>query len=163
LTYVVSSPSLFDVLGVKPAFGRAFTADDDRPNAAPVIVVSDALWRQDLLADPHVIGREILLDGQAVTVIGVMPRGFFFPTPELSAWRPLQIYRAVPTWEVGMLALLGRSRQGTASLGVNAEMRGIASALGKPFKYPTAFDMSKISSAEPVRTYLLGDLRLSII
>ena len=59
LRFVVTTPSLFDVLGVRPALVPGLTADDDRPGAAPVVVISDAMWQDDLGGDPQVIGRRI--------------------------------------------------------------------------------------------------------
>src|SRR5207237_6802151 len=91
LGYVVTTSTLFDVLGVRPLLGRTFSDADDRPGAAPTIVISYGMWQQDLGGDRNVIGRDIQLSGQSVTVIGVMPRDFFFPSPEFRAWRPLQL------------------------------------------------------------------------
>lgn len=162
LTYVVASPTLFEVLGVKPAIGRAFSSDDDRPDAAPVIVVSDGLWRQDLGADPNVIGRRILLDGEPVTVIGVMPKGFFFPTPDLRAWRPLRINATSASYRNGFLTLVAKARPGASDLATRGEIRRIAAALGERFHYPEAWDKTRNSHAVPVRTYLLGDVRLPV-
>src|SRR4051812_45625397 len=54
LSYVVSSATLFDVLGARPMLGRLYDASDDRPEAAPVIVISHGMWQQDLASDPAV-------------------------------------------------------------------------------------------------------------
>ena len=65
----------FDVFGVTPILGRTFIAEDDRPDS-DVIVISEGFWRTRLGADPNVVGRSISLDGQPVSVVGVMPAGF---------------------------------------------------------------------------------------
>jgi len=65
----------FDVLGVAPLVGRTFTADDARPGIN-VIVLSDAIWRNRFGVDPALFGKTIVLDGDAWTVIGVMPPNF---------------------------------------------------------------------------------------
>jgi predicted permease len=70
--------SVFRVLQVAPAMGRAFTDDEDR-DGAPVCVISDGLWRRWFGADPNVLRRDVHLDRVAYRVIGVMPRGFDFP------------------------------------------------------------------------------------
>lgn len=70
------SAAMFDVLDVRPVIGRAFGADDDRPGASPVAVISNALWRRDFGSTTDAIGRTITLDGRPTTIIGVMPRGF---------------------------------------------------------------------------------------
>jgi predicted permease len=66
----------FDVLGIRVRLGRGLTGDDERPGAPPVAIVSEAVWRSMFAADPAVSGREIALDGQPVTIIGVAPPGF---------------------------------------------------------------------------------------
>ena len=70
----------FDVLGVPAALGRTFRSDEDREGAAPVAVLSYGLWERKFAADPNVIGRSVLLNGQGSTIIGVAPRGFQGPT-----------------------------------------------------------------------------------
>ena len=72
------SPGLFAVLGVAPAIGRVLTEEDDRLNAK-VAIVSHNLWSQTFGRDPSTVGRAISLDGQAYTVVGVMPDSFVFP------------------------------------------------------------------------------------
>lgn len=67
-------------LGVSPAIGRNFTAGEDRPNAPPVAVVTDALWRGRFGGDPGLLNRVVSIDGRPVRVIGVLPAGFEFPT-----------------------------------------------------------------------------------
>jgi putative ABC transport system permease protein len=69
----------FAVLRVAPALGRAFTEDDDKPNAPAVAILTDAFWRGQLNADPAVLGQTLRLDGTPHTIVGVMPRGFEFP------------------------------------------------------------------------------------
>ncbi|MEO6877617.1 MAG: ABC transporter permease, partial [Gemmatimonadaceae bacterium] len=113
LPFVVSTATLFDVLATPPFLGRAFGAADDRPGAAPVAVVSYDLWQHDLAADPHVIGRAVLIDGDQVHVVGVMPKGFFFPNPTTRAWLPLRLDRSSASYHnVGYLTLVGRAHAG---------------------------------------------------
>lgn len=70
------SGDFFALIGVQPALGRAISADEDRPGHNKVIVLSDTTWRQRFAADPSIINRQIRLDGELITVIGVMPAGF---------------------------------------------------------------------------------------
>ncbi len=84
-----ASSSLFNVLGVKPALGRVFTAAEDEPGHR-VTVISDAVWKVHFGADPAVIGREIRLNGNVYEVIGVMPAGFEFPRKGTGIWVPIQ-------------------------------------------------------------------------
>lgn len=72
----------FEVLGVQPQTGRTFRAEDDRVGATPVAIVSDRFWKQDLGADPAVLGRTIRMSEKTFTIIGVLPAGFRFSRPE---------------------------------------------------------------------------------
>jgi putative ABC transport system permease protein len=82
------SAELFPLLGVRPARGRGFRPEDDRPGAAGVILISDALWHQRFQADPAIVGRSIQVNGEARLVVGVMPPRFQFPE-RIEAWVPL--------------------------------------------------------------------------
>ena len=82
--------NLFSTLGVQPAYGRSFTVADDRPGASPTAILSWTLWQRRFGADPSVVGRNILLDGQPWTVIGVMPAWFAYPDREVQIWTPVR-------------------------------------------------------------------------
>ena len=71
--------NLFPMLGAEPVLGRGFTAQDDQPSSAPVVVLSYAFWAAQFGRDPHVLGRSVTLDGTEYQVVGVMPPGFRFP------------------------------------------------------------------------------------
>jgi predicted permease len=73
------SAGFFEVLGVKPVVGRTFVAADDRPGAAPVLVVTSASWKTRFGSDPRIVGRVVVLDAVPRTIVGVMPPGFRFP------------------------------------------------------------------------------------
>ena len=72
-----TTPNLFDVLGVSPALGRGFAPDEGGPNRRPTVVLTYDLWNRTG-ADPSIIGRNVRLNGETATVIGVLPRGFSF-------------------------------------------------------------------------------------
>lgn len=79
----------FKVLGVSPAIGRPFTAEEDRPGQNDVIVLSHAMWQSRFGGDPSVIGTTLDVDGRPMRIVGVMPAGFAFPRPEVRAWLPM--------------------------------------------------------------------------
>src|SRR5216117_4008963 len=83
------SSEFFRVLKVYPALGRAFTKEDDTPGSEPVAILSDGLWRRSFGADAGLLGRTILLNGQTVTVVGVMPPQFHF-TLESNLFTPMR-------------------------------------------------------------------------
>jgi putative ABC transport system permease protein len=73
------SPSLFDVLGVKPAIGRGFQPDEDQPGKDAVAILSNGLWRRRFGADPEIAGKTITVNGIGRTVVGVMAPDYNFP------------------------------------------------------------------------------------
>jgi len=74
-----ASSSFFSILGIRPVLGRAFEAADDAPNAAPIALLSHRLWLDYFNGNPNLIGAPIQLNGQAFTVIGVLPPDFRMP------------------------------------------------------------------------------------
>jgi MacB-like periplasmic core domain len=74
----IISGSYFEVLGVRPAFGRIITSNDDRePGQHPVAVVSDRLWKEQFDRSPTVVGSKVRVGDQTFEIIGVAPRHFF--------------------------------------------------------------------------------------
>lgn len=117
------SRSLFELLRVRPALGRGFLDEDAAMGAPKVVLIGDALWRQDFRSDPAAVGREIRINGETHTIIGVMPAGFGFPRNE-SLWIPL----ADDTRTVGAL-VVGRLKPGVTPQRASDEFKGISSRL----------------------------------
>ncbi len=84
-------PELFRVLGTRPHIGRVIDARDVGPDAAPVVVLSYALWQRTFGGDARIIGRDVRLNGRAYTVVGVMPPQFIFPERDPEIWTPLDL------------------------------------------------------------------------
>ena len=82
------------VLGVQPALGRGFTSSDDDPKSERAVILSNGYWKSHFGSDPSVLGRRILLDGDAHSVVGVMPSSFQFMDRPVSLILPLRINRA---------------------------------------------------------------------
>ncbi|HKQ75173.1 MAG TPA: ABC transporter permease [Blastocatellia bacterium] len=89
--YAIVSSSLFSVLGVKPALGRAFLPEEDQLGAARVAIISHGLWQRRWAGDSKLIGQPVTLNGQSYTVVGIMPPGFVFPRfpRDADVWVPL--------------------------------------------------------------------------
>lgn len=156
----LASAELFEVIGAVPMMGRTFAPGEDRSGAEPVVVLSYGMWQQELGGDPGIVNQRIVLDGVPTTVIGVMPRGFFFPSPEYRHWRPLTLDPAQGWYRGrGWLSLVGRARPGLDDAGVQAEMNRIAALLGEEFDYPAAWDKSKNAYATPLREEVVGNTR----
>jgi putative ABC transport system permease protein len=90
LQFSVVSSSFFSTLGVEPARGRTFLPSEEVSGHANVFIASDALWRGQLGGDPTALGRTFRLDGQSLTLIGVMPAGFRFPA-RCDVWMPVGV------------------------------------------------------------------------
>ncbi|MDR3751235.1 MAG: ABC transporter permease, partial [Terracidiphilus sp.] len=108
--------NFFQVLGVQPAMGRLFTADDGRDGAAPVIVLTDAWWRRQFAADPDIVGKAFDIGGRQTTVIGVLPASFdfgavFSPGAKVDALTPLDLY-GPPRNEGNIITFIGRLKPG---------------------------------------------------
>src|SRR6185503_8174291 len=84
------SANLFAVLGRGAERGRVFEAGDDRPGGDRIVLLSHALWQGRFGGDPAVVGRTITLEGMDRQVVGVMPRGFHFPSGSVQLWIPLR-------------------------------------------------------------------------
>ena len=151
---------LFQTLGTAPALGSSFTAGQDVPGANDVVVISDALWRQEFEGDPGVIGRAINLNGAAVTVIGVMPPGFYFPTRTAQFWRPIAINPVNATRGGHFLGVVARMNSGVTVQRADAEMKALAERLAR--EYP---DNSAGESARVVRLQdqIVGAIRPALL
>jgi putative ABC transport system permease protein len=82
------SAGSFELLGDRPTLGRTFRADEDNPGAPPVVMLGGELWSSRYGSDPGIVGQTVTVNGVPSTVIGVMPRGFMFPT-NADLWRPM--------------------------------------------------------------------------
>jgi predicted permease len=116
------------ILGTPPIMGRDFTPADNQPNAAKVAIIGHGLWQRDFGGAPDIIGKGFRLNGKAATVIGVMPRGFAFPTNE-ELWIPL--FSEFPPRErndpaANSPAVLGLLKPGVSLDQANAEASTIA-------------------------------------
>lgn len=156
---VAASSELFRVLGVKPLLGRTFEIGDDTPEAALVVVLSNAIWRE-LGASPAIIGSRIKLDGVSRTVIGVMPRGFWFPDPSVGVWTPEVI---VPTVQIGMFTLVGRVNPGQTIDRMQPVIDRAAEILHSRFTYSPQSDKTKDPQLTPLRDEMVGRMRPALL
>src|SRR5437016_1511641 len=107
------SPAIFQTLGVKPAMGRFYTeAEDGIDNWAPVIVITQRLWKRHFNNDPEIIGKKIILDQNPITIIGVLPEDFSFFGDEVDFICPLEVRRPQSVSKQGFIVVLGRLKNG---------------------------------------------------
>jgi predicted permease len=125
------SPSLFETLGVRPAVGRAFRADENEAGTSHVVLLSDGFWRRHFAADPKALGSTLRLNDEPHTIIGVMPASF-----RISARSPEQVYVplvADPNRGHGFLSVVGRLRPGAAIPQAQVELALVARRLAAAY------------------------------
>jgi len=125
------------MLGVAPARGRVFTAEDDTEGAPGTVILSDPLWRSQFGADSRVLGRRLRLNDESYEVLGVMPPGFSFPDRETQLWIPERFAPAAfEDRDDNFLKVIAKLRPGVGIDDARAEMRVVTEQLER--EYPDA-------------------------
>jgi putative ABC transport system permease protein len=146
----LTSWDMFELLGVTPMLGRSFREEEDLPQQNNVIVISHGMWQRRFGSDSNILGRTISLSDAPVTIVGVMPPGFYFAGRTTEFWRPLGLDPTNSTRGGHFFAVIARLKQGVSLQQAEAEMRGIATQLAK--EYPNT------NADESADTVLLHDL-----
>lgn len=170
--YVATSGNYFDLLGIQPLHGRFFHPSDVHgTGSAPYVVLSYKLWQSIANGDPRVVGRTVLVNKHPLTVTGIAPQTFrgteLFFAPDF--WLPLLEVPSIGAWDPTVyrdsrsLWVIGRLRDGVTEAQAGADLRGIASRLGKQYKddEDATFRLSRPGLVgeyflAPVRTFLFG-------
>ena len=156
--------NFFSVLGVRPEAGRSFRDDETWSTGAPVVMISDRLWRQRFGGNPAIVGTSLQVNGKPATIIGVAPPGFSLPGPWFDVWAPFGWRKD----EVGAdwfrrahwVRVVARLRDGVTIDRAQSELRAVADQLKT--EYPAT---NRIMDAElaPLHTFLVGDVRLPLL
>lgn len=157
LNTLAVSRNYFTLLGLRPAAGRLFTEKDnlDQQNA-DTVVISYSLWERDLSLDPRIVGKNLLINGQSMTVVGVAPKGYFGAIP----WAPLELWCPVDTWYRRMpkclssrtfvvFQMLARKQPGAGTPALNAQVDRAVRQLCQTFPQP--FRCSRVSTSPLIR------------
>ena len=167
------SSSLFTVLQVNPAVGRAFLPEEDRPGASGVVIISDALWRRRFGADGALIGKSLTIDGRQCAVVGIMPPNCDLNNETLPAYRPvddLDVLMPLPlpaTAERDLdhedYTVLARMRPGVTAAQAQAQVDGIVAGLRQdhPEHYPSNSGFT--IGVTPMLEYAVGDARKALL
>ncbi|HWM94065.1 MAG TPA: ABC transporter permease [Thermoanaerobaculia bacterium] len=127
------SANSFGLLRATPLIGRGIQPGEDSPGAEPVVILGWGVWQKRYNGDPEVIGRKVRVNGQAGTIVGVMPQGFAFPVSQ-EVWVPMRLDPLkTPRGRGETLEVFGRLRDGVSIEQARAELGGIAQALAKQF------------------------------
>lgn len=122
--------SHFDVFGVQAAVGRVFTAEEDQPGRDKVVVLSHRLWQRRFGGDRGIVGRDIRMNGEPYTVVGVMPSSFELQADREELWVPIAFTpRQRSMHDERYLAVVGRLRDGVTPEQVQQDLEGIATTL----------------------------------
>lgn len=155
--------NIFDLLGIEPKLGRKFTADEDKPGAPNVALISHSLWQRRFSSSPSVLGQAITLDGQSYSIIGVMPPGFevLQQSPDVivafESWA-----RTLPddrSWHPGILPI-ARLKPGVSIEQARSELSVIAKRLEK--QYPDT-NNNVSSLVESMQGQIVGNARPALL
>lgn len=154
------SHDLFPLLGHAPPVGRGFTAEDDRPGAEPVVLLSDDLWKRRYNSDRSIVGRAIQVNSRPHTVIGVMPPHFRFPENQY-LWLPLSEFAISQQRAARGLEVFARLKPGKTVEQAQQESDAVAANLAAAF--PDT-NLGRGLYVEPLRHWALpADVRLIIL
>ena len=147
----------FAMLGVAPALGRSFLAEEAAVGRAGVVLLSDGLWRRRFGGDPAVVGSEVRLDGRPHTVIGVMPAAMDYTLFDEELWVPAAFTPAqLAMHDEHYLTVLGRLRPGVAMARAEEELRSLGRWLQTT--YP-GDNRDRAIVMAPLMEELVGDYR----
>src|SRR5215471_12494748 len=157
------SANLFDLLGVPALLGRTFVTDDDRPGTH-VVLLSHALWQRRFGSDPSVIGQALALNGEAYTVVGIMPPFVQLPgysTRNDQLWVPI----AFPQEEASQrgnhfLEVIARLKPGMTLKQAQVEMETIAARLAQ--QYPD-YNKRRGAVVIPLHEQVVGDIKPALL
>jgi len=158
----VAEPAYFRILGLAPLHGRSLAASDDRVGAEPVAVLSEPFWKRRFGGDPGVLGRSLVLSGQATRVVGVVPAELDLLGTGVELW--VTPATATPTFvpERGTnnFDAVGRLRPGVSMEAARAEIVAITTRLAR--QYPRT-NRSKIVEPLPMQAFLTGPVRPALL
>ena len=165
VTAAFVTTNLLPVLGVAPARGRNFAAEEEREGSAQVAILSHALWMQKFGGDPSIVGRILDVSGEPTEVVGVTPERLLLPTDfrapaAAQILLPLTLDRAAVRNRRGghYLTAVGRLAPGLSIAAARAEMDGVIASLVR--EYPDQHRLPQFGIAvSPLRTDLVGDSR----
>jgi putative ABC transport system permease protein len=155
------SANLFSLLGVDPQLGRAFANEEDQPNSNRVAIISHRLWQRRFGSDANIVGKALTLNGESVTVVGVMPSQFQFPTREDELWVPIAFTQAeAASRRRHYLQVVARLKPEVTVERAQSEMTTIAMRLQQ--QYPEAnTDLGAV--VVPLHEQVVGDIKPALM
>jgi len=153
--------NLLPMLGVKPELGRWFQPADDSPGANKVVMLNHGLWQQRYGGERNIIGRELLLNGEKFTVIGVMPAGFQFMNSNVRLWVPIALTpQELANRGTHYLNVLARMKPDVTVDEANADIKTIQQRIARD--HPN--EAGRLTAyVIPLRQELTGDVRKPLL
>jgi len=163
--------NLFEVLGVRAFLGRTLTDADSRPQAPPVAVLSEGFWRRRFAADPGIVGRSLVLDGEPTTVVGIVPPSFQVPAGK-AVWLPITIDQEMhDAWRGRSMTVVARLAPEVTLAQARDEMARLHADLGRELPayntgwttnvFPLPADL--VRDVRPALTVLMGAVALLLL
>jgi predicted permease len=155
------SSTLFPILGVEAIAGRVFLPEEDEPGNNNVALISQSLWQRRFNSDPGLIGRPLTLNGQSITVVGVIGTKHQFPHRETDVWVPI----AFDSGEAARrgshyLQVVGRLKPGVNRQQAHTDLNTIASRLEEQFPHTNS---GTAVTVLPLHEQLVGDIRPALL
>jgi len=155
-----ATASLFQVLGVQPVIGRAFTVEEEEPGKDLVVVISHGLWQRWFGSDPGAIGQQLIMNGTGRTIIGVMPAGITFPSKSAELWVPLAIGPGGRNNRGGFsLKAIGLLRPGISIAQARADLGTIAGRLEQQYPFLAGYGVNLV----PLHDQIVGKVRPALL
>ena len=151
------------LLGVRPVIGRSFREEDGEAGSARVVLLSHPYWQRQLAGEPHVLGRNLELDGVSYTVIGVMPPSFVFPLSSTRMWVPLALTGDESKRGSGALLVVGRLAPGTRLPQAQAAMQVAAHRLAEQHPGTNAGFGARVVPLREALVFFLDQLRAATL
>jgi putative ABC transport system permease protein len=153
--------NLFGLLGVSPDRGRGFLPDEGSPGKDRVAVLSHSLWQRRFSSDTSMIGKEVTLDNNLYTVVGIMPSGFSFSDSDVDLWIPLAFSSADRSNHSGhILQSIARLKPGVTLRQAQSDMDTISRRLA--LQFPETNDGWSVTLI-PLHEFTVGDVRRALL
>jgi putative ABC transport system permease protein len=169
---VASGVEYFSMLGAAPQLGRVFGPEDRADGFAEAVILSDAAWRRLFGGDPSAIGKQVRIDTDLYTIVGVMPPGFHHPaaaaSPEVDVWSTAGFranpFSSQPVRAARMLpSILGRLKPDVTPAGAQQAIDALATSIRQdhPGDYPQ--DSRWSMSITPLQNVVVGDVQVLLL
>jgi putative ABC transport system permease protein len=160
LTRAFVTSGFLQVMGVSPALGRDFTAEEEKFQGPSAAVISDRFWKRRFSGDPNVLGKTLRFGQYSSTIVGVTPASFQFPSPDVEVWSPGPFdapfaQDRASTW----YTVIGRTKPSISLKQAQADMATVQSQLGRQFP---ATDAKLAVQVEPLKENAVGRVRRSL-